>query len=52
MSAGWSNEEIIALLGVWGVAGVENQLDGVSCDRNVYQTVASALADQGVNHTW
>ena len=40
MSAGWSNEETVASLGVWGAAGigsqlVGSQLDGVSSNRNV-----------------
>ena len=36
---------MVALLGVWGAAGVQSQLDGVSRNRNVYEKVASALAD-------
>ena len=30
MSTGWSNEETIALLGVWGAAAVQSQQDDVS----------------------
>ena len=52
MSTEWSNEEMVALLGVWGAAGIQSQLDGESHNRNVYEKVASALADQGVNRTW
>ena len=52
MSTGWSNEEPVALLGVRGASGVQSRQDGVCHNRNVYEKVASALADLGMNHTW
>ena len=40
MSVGWSNEETVALLGVWGAAGIQSQLDGVGrtgmCTRRLH----------------
>ena len=52
MAAGWSTEETKALLGVWGDADIQTQLDGVARNRSIYQQIATALADLGYERTW
>ena len=52
MAAGWSSDETKALLGIWGAADVQSQLDGIVRNKVIYQKVATALAELGYEHTW
>ena len=50
--AGWSNEETRTLLGVWGAADVQSQLDGVVRNKTIYEKITAALCDVGYERTW
>ena len=41
--AGCSNKETRALLGVWGAADVQSQLDGVVRNKTIYEKIASLI---------
>ena len=51
-STGWSNEETRALLGIWGAAEVQNQLDGIIRNRVIYEKIAASLSKLGYERTW
>ena len=48
----WNIEETKALLGFWGAANVQTQLNVVSHKKVVYERVATALVELGNEHTW
>ena len=52
MAAGWTAAETRALIGVWGAADVQRQLDGVVRNRTIYERVARDLQALGYSHTW
>lgn len=52
MAAGWTTEETKALIGVWGEANVQDQLDNVKRNRDIYERIASQLAEQGYIKSW
>ena len=52
MAAGWDYAETKDLLGVWGDADVQSQLDGIVRNKAIYQKVAAAMAELGYNRTW
>ena len=52
MSAGWSTEETEALLGIWGAADVQEQLDGIVRNKTIYEKITTALAVLGYERTW
>ena len=41
-----------ALLGIWGDADIQNQLDGIVKNKAIYQKVAIAMAELGYSRTW
>ena len=51
-SVGWSVEETRALLGVWGDANVQSQLDGVVSNKIIYEKIVAALHELGYERTW
>ena len=52
MAAGWTTEETKVLIGVWGEANVQDQLDNVKRNRDIYERIASQLAAQGYAKSW
>ena len=52
MAAGWDFAEAKALLGIWGDADVQSQLDGIVRNKAIYQKVATAMAELGYSRTW
>ena len=52
MSAGWDLAETKALLGIWGDADIQNQLNGIVRNKAIYQQVATAMAELGYSRTW
>ena len=50
--AGWTNEETRALVGLWGAADVQAQLNVVSRKKIVYQKIAAEMNELGNRHTW
>ena len=52
MAAGWDLAETKALLGIWGDADIQNQLDGIVRNKAIYQKVATAMAELGYSCMW
>ena len=52
MATGWMPEETKALIGVWGEANVQQQLDSVRRNRDIYEGIASELAKKGYAKTY
>ena len=52
MASGWSYEETRALIGVWGQADVQSQLDGVQRNRTIYEKIASEMVDLEYPRSW
>ena len=52
MSAGWTTEETRALVGVWGQANVQSELDGVTQNRSIYARISKELGAVGYEKTW
>ena len=52
MASGWTSDETRALLGVWGEADVQSQLDGVSRNHVIFEKIATSLREMGHNKTW
>ena len=52
IAAGWNFAETKALLGIWGDADVQNQLDGIERNKAISQKVATAIAALGYSRTW
>ena len=52
MSAGWTTEETRALVGVWGQANVQSELDGVTRNRSIYARISKELGAVGYEKTW
>lgn len=46
--AGWNDENTRALLGIWGSADVQRQLDGIVHNKTIYEKITAALH----NVTW
>ena len=52
MAAGWTPEETRALINCWGEANVQQQLDSVRRNRDIYEGISSELAKLGYSKTW
>ncbi|KAL5505999.1 hypothetical protein EMCRGX_G007556 [Ephydatia muelleri] len=50
--AAWSTEEVHTLVGVWGAADVQRQLDGVTRNKKIYQEIATSHNAYGYDRTW
>ena len=48
----WSNEEVRALIAIWGQANVQEVLDGVVRNKVVFQDISKKLQEQGYNREW
>ena len=46
-AAGWSTEATRALVSVWGQQNVQNQLDGVSRNRAIFERISRELRNKG-----
>ena len=40
MAGGWTNDATKALIGIWGESNVQNQLDNVKRNRDIYEGIA------------
>ena len=47
----WSCEETRTLVGIWGAADVQRQLDGVVRNKLIYQRIATAHNQYGYDRT-
>ena len=52
MAAGWSVEETRALVGVWGQAKVQEQLNGVMRNRAIFKMIAREMGELGYERSW
>ena len=52
MASGWNTEETKAIVGVWGEANVQKQLDGVARNRVVYEGIAAEMEKLGYKRSW
>ena len=52
VGGGWTNEETVALLSVWGEGKVQQMLTGIKRNRPVYQGIAMTMAELGWERTW
>ena len=48
----WSDEEVRALIAIWGEANVQEELDGAVRNKVVYQDISKKLQEQGYNRDW
>ena len=52
MAASWTAKETRALVGVWGQANVQSELDGVTRNRSIFERIARELSEMGIEKTW
>ena len=52
MAAGWSMQETRVLVGIWGGANVQSQLDDVVGNKFVYEKISREMEILGVTRTW
>jgi len=52
MAGSWSVEETKALIAVWGQESVQNQLERVHRNRDVYQRISMELEEYGYEKSW
>ena len=52
MAAGWSTKETRTFLGIWGVADVQAQLDGIVQNQAIYEKIAAEMHNAGYECTW
>ena len=46
MATGWSTEETRTLLGIWGAADVQAQMDGIVVrNQAIYENIAAEMRD-------
>ena len=48
----WSDEEVRALIAIWGEANVQEELDGAVRNKVVYEDISRKLQEQGYNREW
>ena len=47
MAAGWSTDATRALVSVWSQQNIQNELNGVSRNRAIYERIARELRNKG-----
>ena len=48
----WTESETKALISIWGSGEVQEKLDGVIRNRNVYETISQELSKVSINRNW
>ena len=48
----WSDAEVTALISIWGDEGIQEQLDGASRNRSIYNTISKKLKESGFDRDW
>ena len=51
MATGWCTEETRTLLGIWGAADVQGQLDRIVRIQAIYEKIAAGMRDAGYERT-
>ena len=52
MTSHWTESETKALISIWGSEEVQEKLDGVVRNRNIYETISWELSKAGINRSW
>jgi len=52
MAGSWTNDETKTLLSLWGNENVQNKLDKVHRNRDIYEAIARDMAELGYERTW
>ena len=50
--APWEDREVRALIAVWGESNVQEQLDGVTRNKVVYEQISREHKKQGIEQEW
>ena len=48
----WSDAEVTALISVWGDADIQEQLDGATRNRSIYEKISKKLHESGIERDW
>lgn len=48
----WAEEEVKALLALWGEGNVQEQLDGAVRNKTIYENIAQKLNKSGYRRNW
>ena len=48
----WSDEEVRALIAIWGESNVQEELDGAVRNKVVFQDISKKMLEQGRNRNW
>ena len=48
----WEDQQVRALIAIWGESNVQEELDGATRNKVVFQDVAKKLREQGHNKDW
>ena len=48
----WTDNEVKALIGLWGESDVQEELDGAVRNKVVYEEIAKKMRQQGYNRDW
>ena len=48
----WSDNAVKALIVIWGEARIQEELDGATRNKTIYQKISQKLAEQGHEHDW
>ena len=48
----WSDEEVRALIHVWGEDKIQQELDGASRNKPIFVAIAKKMNEKGYNRDW
>ena len=48
----WSDTEVTALISIWGDADIQEQLDGATRNRSIYEHISKKLHESGIEQDW
>ena len=49
---GWSHDATRALISIWGESDVQEKLDGVKRNKDIYLKISMKLQEMGYSWTW
>ena len=50
--ASWSDEEVLILIGIWGEAKVQEELDGAMRNKSAFVTISRKMLEAGFTRDW
>ena len=48
----WEDEQVRALIAIWGETNIQEELDGATRNKVVFKEIARKLQEQGHNKDW